>query len=118
VSDPGRDRREAGRPRYGPRWARGIDEEIGRFMASPEVARARRFERVAAALAEVLDDRERALVRPLKVGTGRLWLEVHGAPLLAELRQYRPRQLVDALVRHRTGITEIRFRPARRPRRR
>lgn len=112
-SNPERDRRLAGEPRYQPRRAQELGDLVKSFMRSDEVRRMKRFQAVAAALAEVVPAERLAKVRPVSIAAGVLTLEVADAVLMAELRAHHQAALVASLTAHGAAANRIQWRLAR-----
>ncbi|MHC5068580.1 MAG: DciA family protein [Planctomycetota bacterium] len=109
-SDPWRDRREAFKPRYGPRAAESLDDAIGGLVKSEEWRRLRRHRRISDVLDRVVPAMARARVRPLSLKRGTLTLGVADNLLLAELRNHHHGQLVHELIEAGTGVTRVVYR--------
>ncbi len=111
---PERDRALARKPRYAFRKTEGIDQLVKGFLSSEDVRRMKRFAKVRGALDAVLNERERAKVKPVGITEGVLTLEVADSVLLGELRNHRAHALVAALADDGTGVTRIAWRLAKR----
>lgn len=113
ASNPDRDRRLAGRPRYRYRAANALGEEIEALLGSETFRRLRRFQKVTDALKGVLGDTVLAKLKPVRLQAGILTIEVADGPLLAELRQHRERVVLQALAHAGTGVTGVLWRITR-----
>lgn len=113
ASNPDRDRRLAGRPRYRYRAANALSEEMESLLGSETFRRLRRFQKVTDALKGVLGDVILARLKPVRLQAGILTIEVADGPLLAELRQHRERAVLQALAHAGTGVTGVQWRIAR-----
>lgn len=112
-SNPERDRRLAAEPRYQARRPQELGDLVHAFMRSDEVRRMKRFQAVAAALAEVIPAARLAKVKPISISGGVLTLEVADAVLMTELRAHQQSALVAALVAHGAAANRIQWRLAR-----
>jgi hypothetical protein len=113
ASGPERDRRLAERPRYRYRAANSLGTEIESLLGSEAFRRIKRFQKVNGALKSVLDDATVLRLKPIRLQTGVLTIEVLDGPLLAELRQHRERAVLQALSKAGTGVTQVLWRLAR-----
>ena len=110
---PERDRRLAQQPRYRYRAAQPLSDEIDALMDSEVIRRLRRFRKANDVLRTVLGEATMRRLKPVRLQTGELTIEVLDGPLLAELRQHRERTVLAALIQGGTGITKVTWRLAR-----
>jgi hypothetical protein len=108
--DPERDRRLAAQARHGRRAAEPLADTVGGFLGSEEMARIRRFQRVAPVLRQVLGEALCARVRPLRLAGGVLTVEVADGPAMHELRQHHAHALLAALASAGTGVSRVAWR--------
>jgi Dna[CI] antecedent, DciA len=113
ASNPDRDRRLAGRPRYRYRDANPLSDEIQDLLGSETFRRLKRFQKVTDALKSAVGDALLAKLKPVRLQAGMLTIEVVDGPLLAELRQHRERTVLQALAHAGTGVTAVQWRIAR-----
>ena len=113
ASNPDRDRRLAGRPRYRFRAANPLADEIQDLLGSETFRRLKRFQKVTDALTSSLGATILAKLKPVRLQAGVLTIEVLDGPLLAELRQHRERAVLQALAHAGTGVTDVQWRIAR-----
>ena len=113
ASNPDRDRRLAGRPRYRFRSANPLADEIQDLLGSETFRRLKRFQKVTDALKSSLGAVILAKLKPVRLQAGVLTIEVLDGPLLAELRQHRERAVLQALAHAGTGVTDVQWRIAR-----
>jgi len=113
ASNPDRDRRLAGRPRYRFRAANPLADEIQDLLGSETFRRLKRFQKVTDALKSSLGEVILAKLKPVRLQEGVLTIEVLDGPLLAELRQHRERAVLQALAHAGTGVTDVQWRIAR-----
>lgn len=107
FSNPERDRRIAGTFRRGPRRTQALDEVLGGFLSSEEIARMRRWAKVRGALDQALGPTVSPRCTPVRMQGPALVLQVSDGVLLAELRQVSERHLIAALVAAGTGASRI-----------
>jgi hypothetical protein len=112
-TDPERDRRMAARPRYRYRAANSLGDEIEDLLGSEAFRRLKRFQKVSDALKRVLGEPLLTRLKPVRLQSGVLTIEVVDGPLLAELRQHRERAVLQALAEAGTGVTQVLWRLAR-----
>ncbi len=113
ASNPDRDRRLAGRPRYRYRAANPLGDEIQDLLGSETFRRLKRFQKVTDALKSAVGEALLAKLKPVRLQAGVLTIEVVDGPLLAELRQHRERTVLQALAHAGTGVTAVQWRIAR-----
>lgn len=111
---PERDRALARQPRNRPRYAEAVGDLVDAVVDDEARRRMRRFGKAVAALKTVLPAAALARVRPVDLRAGTLTLAVEDGPLLAELRQHHHHALLAALVAAGSGVTDVRWRLARR----
>jgi hypothetical protein len=103
----------AERPRYRYRAANTLGSEIESLLGSEAFRRIKRFQKVNDALKSVLGETTLLRLKPVRLQTGVLTIEVLDGPLLAELRQHRERTVLQALATAGTGVTQVLWRLAR-----
>jgi Dna[CI] antecedent, DciA len=113
TSQPERDRSIASRPRYRPRYAQSLSNEMEALLGSETFRRLKRFQKVNDALSECLSDSLIAKLKPVSCKNGQLVIDVNNTILLAELKQHHEPGLLRALARAGTGISRIQWRLAK-----
>ncbi len=110
---PERDRRLAAQPRYRFRAAESLGHEIEHLLGSEAFRRLKRFQKVNDALKNAVGSAILAKLKPVRMVSGVLTIEVVDGPLLAELRQHHERKVLQGLIQAGTGVTQVTWRIAR-----
>lgn len=113
---PERDRAMAAQPRYGWRGAEPVADVVDSIMASAEVRRIRRFQKVTETLRAHLNPRVLARIKPLSFKNGTLTIAVADHVQLAELQQHHEHRLLSALVANGCGVDRLIWKLSRSPR--
>ncbi len=114
---PERDRALAAQPRYGWRDAAPVADVVDSIMASAEIRRIKRFQKVTETLRSNLDTRVLAKIKPLSFKNGTLTISVSDHVQLAELQQHHEHRLLSALVANGCGVDRLIWKLARSGRR-
>jgi hypothetical protein len=110
-SNPERDQRLAHSTRYGPRTATALADLIQERLEDPIFRKGRQYAKIRS-LIETVCGPQASYVRILALRGKTLLLSVEGGVRLSELRTFKERQLVCALVESGTGLDRVTWRLA------
>jgi hypothetical protein len=113
ISQPERDRAQAGRPRYRARYAQSLSDEMAALLGSETFRRLKRFQQVNDVFAECLSPAHVAKIKPISSKAGLLVIDVSDTILLSELKQHYEARLLRTLAHAGTGISRIQWRLAK-----